>query len=78
MFQAIFRKIDEFGRWDLEIISADAGTKFTSMELWDKCQTHGVWITLAASEDQKMNGQVKVTWRILCTNAYSLMVHARV
>ena len=30
MFQSKFGKIDEFGWWDLEIISADAGTQFTS------------------------------------------------
>ena len=32
MFQSIFGKIDEFGWWDLEIISADAGKKFISAE----------------------------------------------
>ena len=30
MFQYRSRKIDEFGWWDLEKISADAGTQFTS------------------------------------------------
>ena len=30
MFQSRFGKIDKFGWWDLEIISADAGTQFTS------------------------------------------------
>ena len=30
MFQSRFGKIDQFGWWDLEIISADAGTQFTS------------------------------------------------
>ena len=30
MFQSRFGKIDEFLWWGLEIISADAGTKFTS------------------------------------------------
>ena len=29
MFQSIFGKIDQFGSWDLERISADAGTQFT-------------------------------------------------
>ena len=29
MFQYIFGKIDEFGWWDLERISADAGKQFT-------------------------------------------------
>ena len=29
IFQSIFGKIDQFGWWDLEIISADAGTQFT-------------------------------------------------
>ena len=32
IFQSRFGKIDEFGWWDLERISADAGTQFTSME----------------------------------------------
>ena len=32
MFQSRFGKIDEFGWWDLEIMSADAGTQFTSTE----------------------------------------------
>ena len=33
MFQSIFGKIDQFGWWDLERISADAGTQFTSTDL---------------------------------------------
>ena len=32
MLQSRFGKIDQFGWWDLEIISADAGTQFTSTE----------------------------------------------
>ena len=32
MFQARFGKIDQFGWWDLEKISADACTQFTSTE----------------------------------------------
>ena len=32
MFQSRFGKIDEFGWWDLERISADAGTQFTTTE----------------------------------------------
>ena len=52
MFQARFEKIDEFGWWYLERISADAGTHFTSTELQDKCQTRGVWLTLADLEHQ--------------------------
>ena len=35
MFQSIFGKIDQFVWWDLEIISADAGTQFTSTDLKD-------------------------------------------
>ena len=30
MFQSRFGKIDQFGWWDLERISSDAGTQFTS------------------------------------------------
>ena len=32
MFQSIFGKIDQFGWWDLERISADVGTQFTSTQ----------------------------------------------
>ena len=32
MLLSISGKIDKFGRWDLEIISADAGTQFTSLD----------------------------------------------
>ena len=78
MFQSRFGKIDQFGWWDLERISADAGTYFTSTELKEECQTRGFRLTLAAPEHQEMNGQVEVTWRTLCTIAHNIMVHARV
>ena len=39
MFQSIFEKIDEFGCWDLERISVDAGTQFTSTKFNEECQT---------------------------------------
>ena len=32
MFQSKFGEIDQFGWWDLEIISVDVGTQFTSTE----------------------------------------------
>ena len=48
MFQSRFGKIDQFGWWDLEIISADAGTQFTSTEFKEECQTRGVRLALAA------------------------------
>ena len=78
MFQSRFGKIDEFGWWYLEIISADAGTQFTSTEFKEECQTCGFRLTLAAPEHQDMNGQVEVNWRTLRTVAHSLMVYARV
>ena len=78
MFQSRFGKMDQFGWWDLERISVDAGTQFTSTEFKYECQTCGVCLTLAAPEYQEMNGQVEVTWRTLRTVAHSLMVHARV
>ena len=37
MFQSRFGKIDQFGWWDLERISADAGTQFTKKEFKDEC-----------------------------------------
>ena len=48
IFQYRFGKIDELGWWDLERISADASTQFTSTEFKDKRKTHGVNLTLAA------------------------------
>ena len=78
MFQSRFGKIDEFGCWDLEIISADAGTQFTLTELKQECQTRGFHLKLAAPEHKEMNGQVEVTWRVLSTIVHSLMVHTRV
>ena len=78
MFQSRFGKIKQFGWWDLERISADAGTQFTSTEFKDECQTRGVRLTLAAPEHQEMNRQVEVTWRTLRTVAHSLMVHDKV
>ena len=48
MFQSRFEKIDEFGWWDLERISADAGTHFTSTEFQYKYQTCSACITLSA------------------------------
>ena len=77
MLQSRFGKINQFGWWDLERISADAGTQFTSTEFKEECQTHGVRLTLAALEHQEMNGKVEVTWRTLRTVAHALMVHAR-
>ena len=41
MFQSRFGKIVQFGWWDLERISANAGTQFTSTEFKDECQTPG-------------------------------------
>ena len=49
-FQSRFEKIDQFGWWDLERISADAGTQFTLTELKYECQTRGVCLALAAPE----------------------------
>ena len=78
MFQSIFGKIDQFGWWDLERISADADTQFTSTQFKDECQTQGVSLTLAAPEHKDMNREVEVTWRTLRTVAHTLMVHVRV
>ena len=78
MFQSRFGKIYQFGWWDLEIISADAGTQFTLTEFKEECQTRGFSLMLAAPEHQDMNGQVEMTCWTLRTVAHSLMVHARV
>ena len=52
MFQSRFGKIDEFGWWVLERISAEASMKFTSMAFQDECQTRSVNIKLASPEHQ--------------------------
>ena len=78
MFLSRFRKVYQFGWWDLEIISSDASTQLTSTEFKEECQTHGVCLTLAAPEHQDMNGQVEVTWRTLRTVAHDLIVRTRV
>ena len=76
IFQSISGEIYQFGWWDLEIISSDSGTQFTSTEFKDECQTRGVHLKLAAPEHQEMSGKVEVTWITLRTVAHSLMVHA--
>ena len=48
MFQYRFGRIDEFGWWYLEIVSADSGTQFTSTYFKEECQTRGVHLMLAA------------------------------
>ena len=56
MFQSRFGKINQFGWWDLERISADAGTQFTSTKFKEECQIHRVRLTLAglnAHDNQK-------------------------
>ena len=78
LFQSRFRKSYQFGWWDLERISTDAGTQFTSTEFKEECQTCRDCLTLAAPEHQEMNGQVEVNWRTLRTVVHALMVHARV
>ena len=52
MFQSRFWNIDESGWWNLEIISAYAGTQFTLTEFKEEFQTCGVHLTLAAPEHQ--------------------------
>ena len=78
MFQAILLKIDKFGWWDWERISAGAGTQFISAEFQGECQTRGVWLTLAAPVHQEMNRQFKVTWIMLGMIVHPLMAYERV
>ena len=52
--------------------------KFTSTEIQDECKTRDVHLPLAATDDQEINGQVKVTWIMFCTIAHSIMVHTLV
>ena len=52
IFQSRFVKIDGFFWWDLEIISADAGTQFTSKEFKEEFQTCSACLKLVAPEHQ--------------------------
>ena len=52
MFQSRFGKIDQFGWWDLERISADTRKQFTSTDFKEECQTRGVHLMLATPEHQ--------------------------
>ena len=52
MFQSRFGKIDKFGWWYFERISADAGRKFTSTEFKEECQTRGVHFKFVAPKHQ--------------------------
>ena len=45
MFQSRSGKIDEFGWWDLEIVSSDVGSQFTSTEFKEEYQTCGFHLT---------------------------------
>ena len=56
MFQSRFGKIEQFGWWDLERITADVGKQFRLTGFKDECQTCGVCFMLAAPEHQEMNG----------------------
>ena len=78
MFQYRSGKIYEFGWWDLEIISSDAGKKLTLTDSKEEVQTCRVHLTLADPEHQEINGQVKVTWKKFYIISISLMVHVRV
>ena len=55
MFQFRSGEIDEFGWWDLEMISAFEGTQFTSTDFKQVFQTRGVHLKLAANEHQELN-----------------------
>ena len=73
MFQSRVGKMDQFGGWDLEIISADASTQFTSTEFKYECQTRGVCLTLAAPKHQEINRKVELNLENVaysCTFSY--------
>ena len=52
MFQSRLGEIDEFGWWNLDRISADAGMQFTSTEFKEECQTCRFRLKLEAPEHQ--------------------------
>ena len=78
MFQAIFRKIDEFCWWYMERIQTNAGTKFTPKYFQEGFFVRGVCLVSLSTYHQEMNDQVEVTWQTLQTIKHSIMVHTRV
>ena len=48
IFQSRFGNKDKFGWWDLEIISEDAGSQFTSTEFKEEFQTRIIHLVLAS------------------------------
>ena len=59
-------------------IQTDSFTQFTSKEIQEGLYVHGARPALAATDHQKINGQVEVTWQTLRTITFSIMVHAQV
>ena len=47
----------------MEGIQTEADTKFTSKEFQEGLSDCGVWISLVSLYDQKINGEVEVTWK---------------
>ena len=76
MFQARFRKVDEFSWWDMDRIKTDAGMQFTSKYLQEVLSVHGVRLAFAAPEHHESNVQFEVTWQTFQTIAHSIVVHA--
>ena len=69
LYKTRFGKVDELIWWDINIIQNDTWKKFTFKEFQECLSVRGVWLALAAPENQKMNIQVGVTWKISRTIA---------
>ena len=78
MFQPIFRKVDDFGWWDMERIQTDAGMQVTYKEFQKGPSIRGLWLELEKIDHKEMNGQVEVTCRTFQTIAHLIMLHTRV
>ena len=63
MFQAISRKVDEFGWLDMEIIQTDIGTKLISIEFQEGLYVCGLKLAFTAPYHKEMDGKFEVTWK---------------
>ena len=78
MFQSRFRKVYEFGWWNMEIIQTESGTQFTSKYFQKGLFVHGLQLELYAPDHQETNSQVEVKCQTLQTITHSNMMHERV
>ena len=62
----------------MDIIQTDAGKQLTSKEFQGGIYVRVDLLSLAAPDNQVINGQAEVTWKTFQNIAHSIMVHSQV